>query len=78
MKMKQITLGRIIRWFKGRSTFEIHKQLQYSYPIWQKRFYDHIINDDEIFDNVREYIELNPLNWDNDKHNIENLKQRKS
>ena len=61
MELKSISLGRIIRWFKGRTKFEIEKIVP-SFN-WQSRFYDRIIRDDKEFYFISEYIINNPLNW---------------
>jgi REP element-mobilizing transposase RayT len=34
---------------------------------WQARFHDHIIRDEESFDQISEYIRDNPLKWTEDK-----------
>ena len=34
---------------------------------WQPRFHDHIIRDDESFQNISNYIKNNPANWKEDK-----------
>ena len=59
-------LSTIIRWYKGRTTFEIRKL----YPnfAWQSRFYDHIIRNEEEFYRISEYIINNPLIWEDDKY----------
>lgn len=36
---------------------------------WQTRFYDHIIRDEQSFDNISLYIINNPKNWGKDKFN---------
>ncbi|MFC1780209.1 transposase [Patescibacteria group bacterium] len=36
---------------------------------WQKSFYDHIIESQDALDNIREYIRLNPCNWEGDLEN---------
>lgn len=54
-------LSRIIRWYKGRVTFEIRK-IQACFE-WQPRFYDHIVRDDKSFLCIRKYINNNPANW---------------
>jgi REP element-mobilizing transposase RayT len=62
-------LSRIIRWYKGRISYESRKII--SDFSWQPRFYEHIIrNDTELF-RVREYIMNNPLKWSLDKYNID-------
>jgi len=67
--MGKNTLGEIIRWYKGRSTFEIRK----IYPDfqWQSRFYDHIIRTEESLYNIRNYIISNPGMWGKDRNNPE-------
>ena len=40
---------------------------------WQARFYDHIIRNERSLNAIREYIIKNPLNWEQDKDNIEGL-----
>lgn len=34
---------------------------------WQSRFYDHIIRNQKSLNNIREYIEMNPVNWGSDQ-----------
>ncbi len=34
---------------------------------WQTRYHDHIIRDDNSFNNIQEYINSNPHNWHKDK-----------
>jgi len=61
-------LSKIIRWYKGRVTFEsrnIHADFE-----WQSRFYDHIIRDEQSFHNISEYIANNPLNWNKDDYYV--------
>lgn len=64
-KTENASLSKIIRWHKGRSTFEIRKY-GISHFSWQSRFYDHIIRDDESLNKIRSYIKQNPSNWVND------------
>ena len=33
------------------------------YPIWQKGFYDHVIRNQNDYDEICEYIENNPAKW---------------
>ena len=40
---------------------------------WQARFYDHIVRNERSLNAIREYIIKNPLNWEQDKDNIEGL-----
>lgn len=61
-------ISRIIRWYKGRCSFEI-KKINADFE-WQSRFHDHIIRDAESFERIQDYIENNPINWKNDKFYI--------
>jgi REP element-mobilizing transposase RayT len=36
-------------------------------PIWQSRFHDRIIRDEVELYFIREYIQSNPINWENDE-----------
>ncbi|MCL5666925.1 MAG: hypothetical protein M1383_04105 [Patescibacteria group bacterium] len=40
---------------------------------WQSRFYNHVIRQDESLDKIREYIKNNPLKWELERNNPENL-----
>lgn len=74
------SLSKIIRWYKGRCTFEINKLYKNAINrvstdidfAWQSRFYDRIIRNDIELNKIREYIQINPREWDNDKNNIGN------
>lgn len=35
--------------------------------IWQKSFYDHIIRDSRSYQTIWQYIDENPMNWDDDE-----------
>ncbi|KKP60240.1 MAG: hypothetical protein UR54_C0016G0005 [Candidatus Roizmanbacteria bacterium GW2011_GWA2_34_18] len=68
--MNKHSLGKIIRWFKGRTTFEIRKtESKFS---WQSRFYDNIIRNEKSFCYIRKYIKENPMNWEEDRNNLSN------
>lgn len=58
-------LSKIIRWYKGRMSFESRKI--HTDFAWQSRFHDHIIRDDKSFHTISEYIIDNPLKWAEDK-----------
>lgn len=59
------TISKIIRWYKGRCTFECRK-INSDFG-WQSRFYDHIIRNSKSFDIIQNYIFENPMNWEKDK-----------
>ncbi len=58
-------LSRIIRWYKGRVSFESHK-IDSSF-VWQPRFHDHIIRNGKSYNTISDYIVNNPLKWNEDK-----------
>lgn len=58
-------ISRIIRWYKGRCTFEIRK-INPNFE-WHCRFHDHIIRNAESFERIQNYIEENPSKWEEDK-----------
>lgn len=38
-------------------------------PIWQSRFYDHIVRNENDLNRIRKYIINNPINWISDQAN---------
>ncbi len=40
---------------------------------WQRNYYDRIIRNEDELNRIREYIFNNPLNWEKDKNNAENI-----
>ena len=60
MELKSISLGKIIRWFKGRVKFEAAKINQCFH--WQSRFYERIIRDEKEYYFIEDYIVNNPKN----------------
>ena len=68
MKNPKLTLGKIIRGFKARTSRKI--RLKY-YPDfkWQRNYYDRIIRNELEYHKIQEYIANNPLYWDWDKNN---------
>ena len=51
------TLGAIVRGFKGAVSKQIGKS------IWQRNYYESIINDEQAFENISKYIRNNPAKW---------------
>jgi len=54
-------LSHIVRWFKGRTTFEIRKTG--ATFKWQPRFHEHIIRTNKAYELINEYIITNPQRW---------------
>ena len=59
-------LGEVMRWFKGRCTFEIGKQAKEEFR-WQRGFYDEVVQENARLDEIRKYIKSNPENWEMEK-----------
>ncbi|MDZ7962098.1 MAG: transposase [Aulosira sp. DedQUE10] len=59
------SLSKIVRWYKGRCTFEIN-QIYQGFK-WQERFYDNIIRDEFALAQIKQYIINNPINWERDR-----------
>lgn len=57
------SLSSIIGGYKSAVARECHAAGITSFA-WQSRFYDHVIRGDKAIAVVREYIQNNPLNWD--------------
>ena len=71
---KTLTLSDIIGKLKSYSTRKIRNILGTGNEFeWQKSFYDRIIRNEEELYNIRKYIQENPLRWDIEKNNPENL-----
>lgn len=71
------TLGQIVAYFKYQSTKEMNKVENAGVvtKFWQRNFYEHIIRDETDLQNKTDYIESNPLLWDDDDENPVNVKK---
>jgi len=69
---KTKSLSELIGAFKTTSSKLIHRhglpELQ-----WQRSFYDRIIRDENELNRIKKYIIDNPINWEADRNNKENL-----
>ena len=67
------TLSEIIQSFKRYSTIEYMKLVKtgilppFNKQIWQRSFYDHIIRNQEDYNEKYEYISQNPMRWQTDE-----------
>ena len=57
----------IIRGYKSAVTKQLRDKDVEGYCVWQKGYYEHIIRNEEEFQNIKEYIKNNPNNWKKDK-----------
>ncbi|MBU1089397.1 hypothetical protein KKF38_01215 [Patescibacteria group bacterium] len=68
---KPNSLSVIIRSFKSAVTKRVHEIQPALDCLWQPRFHDRVIRDEEELNRIRNYIFLNPDNWEKDKENLE-------
>jgi putative transposase len=64
-------LSEIVRGFKSFSARRINaaRNMQ-GFPVWQRNYHEHIIRNQQDYQNISNYIVNNPLNWENDAENI--------
>ena len=65
------TISSIIGSYKSICTKIVNKTQKNTLFGWQLRFYDHIIRNEYSLSKIRQYIRDNPLNWDNDRNNLQ-------
>ncbi len=62
----------IVGWFKTMSTNEYIRGVKnnlyipFTKRLWQRNYYEHIIRDENDYLRIAEYIQNNPLNWEQD------------
>ena len=67
------TISHIVQEFKRFSTIEFIKLVKkgllsnFDGKVWQRGFYDHIIRNQDDYNEIFKYIEENPLKWENDR-----------
>ena len=66
-KLRPNTVGSIVNQIKSKITKEVRKNTNI-YAVWQRNYYENIIRNEKIYLKVLEYIENNPVRWDEDKY----------
>ncbi len=66
------SLSIVVRNLKSTVTL-LARRTQPDIIVWQKRFYDRIIRNENELHRVRKYIRDNPMQWEEDRNNPENL-----
>lgn len=75
--LRKPTLGQIVAYFKYQSTKEMNR-IETDKAItkfWQRNYYEHVIRDEKDLQNKTDYIESNPILWDEDDDNPINSKE---
>ena len=63
------SLGAIIGQLKSRVTRQYWAMAGVERcPIWQRNYYDHIIRNEHEYDQIVQYIEINPTQWEQDQY----------
>ena len=58
------TLGNVIGWYKYQVTKQINRQTNTEgNKIFQRSYYNHVIRNQQDYDEVWQYIENNPIKW---------------
>jgi REP element-mobilizing transposase RayT len=71
LPLRKPTLGQIVAYFKYQSTKEMNR-IETDKAItkfWQRNYYEHIIRDEKDLQSKIDYIEFNPLLWNEDENN---------
>ena len=69
-KIERQSLSSIIRAFKAAATRRINMMRETpGSQIWQGRFYEHIIRNEQALNEIRQYIVFNPQHWTDDHDN---------
>ena len=68
------SLGSFIAGFKASVTSRAGRELNMT-GIWQRNYYDHIVRNDRELKNIRWYILSNPLHWQLDRDNTQNIRK---
>lgn len=63
------TLSNIVGGYKSGVTRIAHRDHQFSGKLWQPRFHDHIIRNQDSLNNIRQYVQTNPERWGEDCFN---------
>jgi len=68
INVKPGSLGAIVRSYKSAVSYRIHKEYNAT-AIWQRNYYEHVIRNDTDLQNKTDYIQANPLLWEQDDEN---------
>ena len=67
-RMVPNSLGAIIGSFKSAVSRRVHQLPGYEKcRVWQRNYYEHVVRDQADYDRIVDYIQMNPLKWQNGK-----------
>jgi len=71
------SLGAIVRSFKSAAAKRINEiRRTPGTPVWQRNYYERVIRNEDELNHIREYIGLNPLQWEFDRDNPNRVASR--
>ena len=76
-----VSLSRMMQWLRTMSTNEYLRNVKqkgwqpFNQKLWQRKFYDRMIRNENELQNIRETIINNPMKWELDKGNPANWKR---
>lgn len=74
--VKPHSLGAVVRAYKSAVTYAANTaDKTRGSVLWQRNYYEHIIRNDRELNNIRWYIINNPLNWQLDRDNFQNIRK---
>ena len=69
MKSTSNTIPTIVKLIKSSATIQINTlRNSIDYKVWQRSYYENIIKNEDRYIQVIEYIENNPIKWQEDKY----------
>jgi putative transposase len=77
LSTQEYSISEIVRGFKTFSSRQIN-QIRHAQgvPVWQRNYYDRIIRDQAALQQIRQYIDNNPLSWQQDQLHPDRLPQK--
>jgi REP element-mobilizing transposase RayT len=61
------TVGDIVRGYKSAVTKRLWESCgNQGHPVWQRNYHEHIIRNEQAYQNIAEYIRANPQKWQDD------------
>lgn len=60
------TIGAIVRGYKSSVTKQLNS-MDIGCTVWQRNYYEHIIRNEQSYQQIAHYIINNPMNWKDDK-----------
>jgi putative transposase len=67
-QMKPKSLSSLIAGFKSATTTRINtKRDAAGTPVWQRNYYENIIRNELMLENIRKYVQNNPISWEIDQ-----------